>query len=240
MQKMTEKEAIEGLKNLFSEHGLALPGQDSLEVLNIAIAALEEIQQYREIEKRLEKMFGGELTLTKYVDELERALKEPDNPHPINARILTYEDAKMWDEYRAIGTVEDLKSMKENGAFTGIELAEIVAMQMKLKEYQQLEEQGKLLRLPVAVSDVVDKLFSHNETISLWREVKEETTYHKRIWYGMAWDIPDGLKECTFVKIFGTIPESIVHADIINIEVVLSKEAEAALERMEGEEHEVN
>uniref|UniRef100_UPI004056FD8C hypothetical protein n=1 Tax=Acetatifactor sp. TaxID=1872090 RepID=UPI004056FD8C len=41
-------------------------------------------------------------------------------------------------QYRAIGTVEDLKSMKENGAFTGVELAQLAAMQMKLKEYQDV------------------------------------------------------------------------------------------------------
>lgn len=105
----------------------------------------------------------------------------------------------------------------------------------KLAAYEDAEEQGLLLRLPCKVEDVVDKLFSHNEIISLWQEVKEETTYHKRIWYGMAWDIPEELKNCKFVKIFGTIPESIVHADIINIEVVLSEETEAALKKMKGE-----
>lgn len=41
-------------------------------------------------------------------------------------------------QYRAIGTVEELKTMKENGAFTGVELAQIAAMQMRLKGYQQL------------------------------------------------------------------------------------------------------
>lgn len=108
----------------------------------------------------------------------------------------------------------------------------------QLKSYKEAEEQGLLLRLPIAVNDVVDKLFSHNELISLWREVKEDTTYHKRIWYGMAWDVPSELKGCKFVKVFGTIPESIAHADIINIEVILDEEAEAALEKMKGEEHE--
>ena len=104
----------------------------------------------------------------------------------------------------------------------------------ELKEYRKLEEQGLLLKLKqVSVNDVVDKLFSHNEIISLWREVKDEVSYHKRIWYGMAWDIPEELKNCKFVKIFGTIPESIVHADIINIEVLLSAEAENALAEME-------
>ena len=97
----------------------------------------------------------------------------------------------------------------------------------KLARYEELEEQGLLLKLKqVSVNDVVDKLFSHNEIISLWRKVKDEVSYRKRIWYGMAWDIPEELKNCKFVKIFGTIPESIAHPDIINIEVVLSEEAE--------------
>lgn len=41
-------------------------------------------------------------------------------------------------QYRAIGTVEDLKSMKENGAFSGVELAQIACMQIKLKEYEAI------------------------------------------------------------------------------------------------------
>ena len=39
-------------------------------------------------------------------------------------------------QYRAIGTVEELQTMKEHGGFTGVELANIAAMQMKLKEYE--------------------------------------------------------------------------------------------------------
>lgn len=39
---MTEQEAINGLKRLFSEHELDLPCTDSLEVLNMAIKALEK------------------------------------------------------------------------------------------------------------------------------------------------------------------------------------------------------
>ena len=104
----------------------------------------------------------------------------------------------------------------------------------RLKEYKDLEEKALLLKLPISIENAVDKLFSHNEIISLWREERENgISVHKRIWYGMAWDIPEELKNCKFVKIFGTIPESIVHADIINIEVVLSEEAEKALAEME-------
>ena len=64
-------------------------------------------------EKRLTDMFGGELSLEGVTDELERYLKEPDNTHPINAKILTYEDAAAWDAYRAIGTPEECLRNKD-------------------------------------------------------------------------------------------------------------------------------
>lgn len=41
-------------------------------------------------------------------------------------------------QYRAIGTPEELQTMKEHGGFTGVELAQIAAGQMKLKEYQAI------------------------------------------------------------------------------------------------------
>lgn len=41
-------------------------------------------------------------------------------------------------QYREIGTVEEIKQLKENGAFTGIELAQIAAMQMTLKKYREI------------------------------------------------------------------------------------------------------
>lgn len=73
----------------------------------------EAVQQYRELEKRLTDMFGGKISLEIVVDEMERYLKEPDNPHPVNAKILTYEDAADWDAYRAIGTLEECRKSVE-------------------------------------------------------------------------------------------------------------------------------
>lgn len=72
-----------------------------------------EVEPYRSLEKRLTDMFGGELSLEDVTDELERYLKEPDNAHPINAKILTYEDAAAWDAYRAIGTPEECRAAVE-------------------------------------------------------------------------------------------------------------------------------
>ena len=52
--------------------------------------------------------------------------------------------------YKDIGTPKELKELKENGAFTGLELAKLAIMQKELKKYKDLEEQGLLVRLPVA------------------------------------------------------------------------------------------
>lgn len=102
----------------------------------------------------------------------------------------------------------------------------------ELKEYRDLEEQGRLIKLPISVENVIDKLFSHNEIVALWCKVEKDVTYHKLVWRGMAWDIPKKFKSCGFVKFFGTIPQNISQADTINIEVLLTEEAEKALAEM--------
>lgn len=72
-----------------------------------------EVEPYRALEKRLTDMFGGELSLEDVTDELERYLKEPDNTHPINAKILTYKEAADWYAYKAIGTPEECQKSVE-------------------------------------------------------------------------------------------------------------------------------
>lgn len=57
--------------------------------------------------------------------------------------------------YKDIGTPKELKELKENGAFTGLELAKLAIMQEELKKYKDLEEQGLPVRLPCKVGDTV-------------------------------------------------------------------------------------
>ena len=70
-----------------------------------------------------------------------------------------YEQVAKWleelESYRDIGTSKELKELKENGAFTGLELAKLAIMQKELKKYKDLEEQGLLVRLPCKVGDTV-------------------------------------------------------------------------------------
>ena len=57
--------------------------------------------------------------------------------------------------YKDIGTPKELKELKENGAFTGLELAKLVIMQKELKKYKDLEEQSLLVRLPCPIGTTV-------------------------------------------------------------------------------------
>lgn len=69
-----------------------------------------------------------------------------------NQYVKEYEQIAEWLEelksYKDIGTLKELKEFKENGTFTGLELTKLAIMQKELKEYKDLEEQGRLVRLP--------------------------------------------------------------------------------------------
>ena len=104
----------------------------------------------------------------------------------------------------------------------------------KLAEYEDAEEQGLLLRLPCRLGDIIDRIISHNETVTLMFET-EVSSFRglQHFWHGAAWNIPKEYLELPFVKIHGVVPDKITEADTIWIEV--RKEAEQALARMEGE-----
>ena len=66
--------------------------------------AFKELDEYQDLEERLHKIFGEEstLSLVDVVDTIEMKLSDPDKKHPINAIILTYEDADKWKEYKKL------------------------------------------------------------------------------------------------------------------------------------------
>ena len=102
----------------------------------------------------------------------------------------------------------------------------------KLAEYEDAEEQGLFLRLPCRLGDIIDRIISHNENVTLMFET-EVCSFRglQHFWHGMAWNIPKEYLELPFVKIHGVVPDKITEADTIWIEV--RKEAEQALARLE-------
>lgn len=71
-------------------------------------------------------------SLGEYYSNLENCKKEIE---ACEIAVKALEDVQ---QYRAIGTPDELQTMKEHGGFTGVELANIAAMQMKLKEYEAI------------------------------------------------------------------------------------------------------
>ena len=98
--------------------------------------------------------------LSEYYDECKQCAEE----HNQLAEWL--EELKL---YKDIGTPKELKELKENGAFTGLELAKLAIMQKELQEYKDLEERGLLVKLPCKIGDIVytptrDFIFKHRIT----------------------------------------------------------------------------
>lgn len=104
----------------------------------------------------------------KYIKEVARKNRKNKEKHTIiipNSFISSndcaekYEQVANWLEelksYKDIGTLKELKELKENGAFTGLELAKLAIMQKELKKYKDLEEQGLLVRLPCPIGTTV-------------------------------------------------------------------------------------
>ena len=63
---------------------------------------VEKLAEYEDLEERLEKIFNGELPLKVYVDLLECHVLDRERTDQLSARMLTYEDAEEWDEYKRL------------------------------------------------------------------------------------------------------------------------------------------
>lgn len=90
------------------------------------------------------------------------------------------------------------------------------------KELVSKYKEGKIIILPCKIQDLVDVLIDHNEVIALWVDKDpwgedDSNRYYYKVWKGMAWNIPEHLKNSNVIKIFGCVPEEIFEADAINI-----------------------
>lgn len=70
---------------------------------------LRDMQEYRELTDRVKAIYGDQMTLKIMVDVMENVIRDPGYKHPVIARILTCNEAVMWDEYRKIGTPEECR-----------------------------------------------------------------------------------------------------------------------------------
>ena len=110
---MTENEAIEALK---LEGGLEITGRpirvaQFFEGIDTAIKALEEVQQYRAIEKELKERYHANVDIPLLMHHFIETIFE-DEKHE-GFCILTNEDAKAWKEYQTIGMPEECRAAME-------------------------------------------------------------------------------------------------------------------------------
>lgn len=73
--------------------------------------ALEEIQQYRAIETELREKYHANVDIKMLMQHFIETIFKGEKHEGF--RILTNEDAEMWDAYRAIGTVEECRTAVE-------------------------------------------------------------------------------------------------------------------------------
>lgn len=70
--------------------------------------------------------------------------------------------------------------------------------------------------------EAIDNIFSHNERVAIWATDLQEPHYSRLIWKGMGHQIPEKFMDYRCNRdwrIFGTVPESIIDGDVINIKL---------------------
>ena len=113
---MTENEAIEELKFDCNELGKAIPCDTSWwksfeNAYAMAINALEEVQKYRKIEKDLKERYHANVDIPLLMHHFIETVFEGEKHEGFC--LLTNEDAKVWEEYKAIGTPEECRTAVE-------------------------------------------------------------------------------------------------------------------------------
>lgn len=104
-------------------------------------SCVEELRQYRKLTDRVKAIYGDQMTLKIMVDVMENVIRDPGYKHPVIARILTCNEAVMWDEYRKIGTPEECLRNKDFLDFLSDKM-DPDDFEVYLRIYNSLDEKG--------------------------------------------------------------------------------------------------
>ena len=119
---MTENEAIEVIYDKIETCEFYFAEKDRypkwceyefLEALGVAISALKEVRQYREMERKLEEAYGKCDGILEVVIDNLYLHKGRDIGKPRKATLLTDDSVDMWEAYKQIGTVEECREAVE-------------------------------------------------------------------------------------------------------------------------------
>lgn len=106
---MTENEAIEELHRIRPWGGI-IP-QKRAEALDVAIKALEDVQQYRAIENKLKEHYHANVDIPLLMQHFIETVFEGEKHEGFC--LLTNEDREAWEKYKRIGTPEECSAANE-------------------------------------------------------------------------------------------------------------------------------
>ena len=115
---MTENEAIKELETSIDFAKMCIQNNErknEIQGYEMAIKALEEVQQYRKYKNKFREIYGYcEDALDVMLDLLTKyEMPELNGKADYKLRLLTDKDADKWDAYRQIGTVEEFREAVE-------------------------------------------------------------------------------------------------------------------------------
>nr|DAF43175.1 MAG TPA: PROTEIN/RNA Complex, archaeal, ribosomal, 50S, protein.0A [Siphoviridae sp. ctLeh52] len=115
---MTENEAIKELETSIDFAKMCIQNNErknEIQGYEMAIKALEEVQQYRKYKNKFREIYGDcEDALDVMLDLLTKyEMPELNGKADYKLRLLTDKDADKWDAYRQIGTVEECREAVE-------------------------------------------------------------------------------------------------------------------------------
>ena len=82
-----------------------------IESCEVAVQALEDVQKYRAIEKDLKERYHANVDIPLLMHHFIETVFEGEKHEGFC--LLTNEDAKVWEEYKAIGTPEECRTAVE-------------------------------------------------------------------------------------------------------------------------------
>ena len=107
---MTESEAIRFQEAFY----MMVNSEREKEACKTAISALKEVGEYQEVDVQIKKIFDGQLGLVDIVKEYIEDIRRTHNGKmPRKVIALSEEDAKNWEDYKEIGTVEECREAVE-------------------------------------------------------------------------------------------------------------------------------
>lgn len=103
--------AVKKIDEILRDREYEADTEDEKRELALLRVQLNTLKQYFVLDQRWRKLMGQNFTLKRLVNSIENKLKRTDKS--LYARVLTYEDAKLWERYKQIGTVEQCEKAME-------------------------------------------------------------------------------------------------------------------------------